>query len=39
MKRMLMIVAVLGLFSAAMIGCRVEGEVDPDSAVAIPTVR
>jgi hypothetical protein len=31
MKRSLFLLAILGLFGAAIVGCRVSGEVDPDT--------
>ena len=33
MRRVLMLVAVLMMFSAALVGCRAEGEVDVTSVV------
>lgn len=33
MKRILLLVAVVTMFSAALIGCRAEGEVDVRSIV------
>ena len=37
MKRLLLIAAVLGLFSVSLVGCRAEGEID--TASAIPAAR
>lgn len=37
MKRLLLIATVLSLFSVALVGCRVEGEID--DAASIPAVR
>lgn len=39
MKRTFLFLAVLGLFSAALVGCRGEAEIDVDEAVAIPAMR
>ena len=33
MRRILMLMAVLTMFSAALVGCRAEGEVDVTSVV------
>jgi len=35
MKRILFVLLTLGLFSAALAGCRAEGEIDTASSVSI----
>lgn len=35
MKRILFVLLTLGVFSAALTGCRAEGEIDTASSVAI----
>jgi hypothetical protein len=39
MKRALLFVVTLGLFSVALVGCRGEAEIDVDEAAAIPAMR
>lgn len=39
MMRALFVVVTLGLFSAALVGCRGEAEIDVDEAAAIPAMR
>ena len=39
MKRLLMLVMTLSLFSAALVGCRAEGELDVDDAASTPAIR
>ena len=39
MMRALFVIVTLGLFSAALVGCRGEAEIDVDEAAAIPAMR